>query len=127
MKLRTLFTLNAAVAVGYALAFFLATGSLLAVYGITPSAEGIFMARWFGVGLLAIGLVTWLARDVAESAAGRSIVLALALTYGVGVVLAVWGTLAGPFNQLGWIAVGFNLLLGLGFGYFRFKEPKTPS
>jgi hypothetical protein len=127
MKLKTLFVLNAAIAVGYALAFFLATGPLLAIYGITPSPEGVFMARWFGVGLLAIGLVTWLARDVAESDAGRSVVRALTLTYGVGVLLALWGTLAGPFNQLGWIAVGFNLLLGLGFGYFNVNAPKPRS
>jgi hypothetical protein len=127
MKLKTLFVLNAAIAVGYALAFFLATGPLLAIYGITPSPEGVFMARWFGVGLLAIGLITWLARDVAESDAGRSVVRALTLTYGVGVLLALWGTLAGPFNQLGWIAVGFNLLLGLGFGYFHLNAPKPRS
>jgi hypothetical protein len=127
MKLKTLFMLNAAIAVGYALAFFLATGPLLAIYGITPNPEGIFMARWFGVGLFAIGLITWLVRDVAESDAGRSVVRVLALTYGVGVLLALWGTLVGPFNQLGWIAVGFNLLLGLGFGYFHFNAPKPRS
>lgn len=115
MKLETLFRLNAAIAVGYALAFFVAAKPLLAVYGIAPSVEAAFMARWFGVGLLAIGLATWFARDVAESAAGRSLVRALMLAYGVGTVLAVWGTLAGPFNSLGWIAVGFNGLLGLGF------------
>lgn len=118
MKLKTLFILNAAIAVGYALAFFVATKPLLAVYGITPSVEGVFMARWFGVGLLAIGLVTWLARDAAESAAGRAIVRALAVTYGVGLVLALAGTFFGPFNALGWIAVGFNVLLGTGFAYF---------
>jgi len=115
LKLDTLFKLNAVIAVGYALAFFVAAKPLLAVYGIAPSVEGAFMARWFGVGLLAIGLATWFARDVAESAAGRSLVRALTLAYGVGTVLAVWGTLAGPFNTLGWIAVGFNALLGFGF------------
>jgi hypothetical protein len=31
------------------------------------------MARWFGLGLLAIGLSTWLARDAAESAGGQAI------------------------------------------------------
>lgn len=72
------------------------------------------MARWFGVGLLAVGLTTWLARSATESDAGRAIVLALTISYSVGVILALWGTLFGPFSVLGWIAVGFNLLLGLG-------------
>jgi hypothetical protein len=115
MKARRLFMLNSVVTIGYALAFFAATGPLLAVYGITPSAEGIFMGRWFGVGLLAMGLTTWLTRDAADSSAGRAVARALALSYGVGVALAAWGTLVGPFNQMGWIAVGFNLLLGAGF------------
>jgi hypothetical protein len=123
MTLTRLFMLNGAIAIGYAIAFFVATDPLLTVYGITPNPEGVFMARWFGVGLLAIGLTTWLARNAAESTAGRAIVLALAVTYGVGVALALWGTLFGPFNLLGLIAVGFNLLLGLGFGYFHLRWP----
>jgi hypothetical protein len=38
-----------------------------------PNPEGVYMARWFGLGLLAIGLSTWLARDAAESAGGQAI------------------------------------------------------
>lgn len=127
MTLKRLFMLNGVIATGYALAFFVATDPLLAIYGITPNPEGMFMARWFGVGLLAIGLTTWLARDAAETDAGRAIALALAIAYGIGVVLAVWGTLFGPFNVLGLIAVGFNLLLSLGFAYFQFLRPKAST
>jgi hypothetical protein len=123
MRLKQLFIINAVIAIGYALAFFVATGPLLSVYGIAPNPEGTFMARWFGVGLLAIGLTTWFARTAADSAAGRAIVRALAISYGVGLVLATWGTLFGPFNQLGWIAVGFNLLLGAAFTFSAIKAP----
>lgn len=77
------------------------------------------MARWFGLGLLAMGLTTWLARDAADSAGGQAIARALAVTYGIGVILALWGTLFGPFNALGWVAVGLNLLLGSGFAWFQ--------
>ncbi len=83
------------------------------------------MARWFGVELFAIGLVTWLARDATESRGGLAIARALAVTYGIGVVLALWGTLFGPFNALGWIAVGLNLLLGSGFAYSQLSTPRT--
>jgi hypothetical protein len=41
------------------------------------------------------------------------------------VVLAVWGTLSGPFNALGWIAVALNLLLGSGFAYTQFIKPRS--
>ena len=40
-------------------------------------------------------------------------------------VLALWGTLDGPFNALGWIAVGLNLLLGAGFAYLQLDRPRT--
>jgi hypothetical protein len=117
MTLKRLFVLNAAIAGGYGIALLVAAGPILDVYGITPNPEGVFMARWFGVELFAIGLATWLARDAAESAAGQAIARALAVGYGIGVVLALWGTLSGPFNALGWIAVGLNLFLGSGFAW----------
>jgi hypothetical protein len=117
MTLKRLFMLNAAIAGGYGIALLVATGPILDVYGITPNPEGVYMARWFGVELFAIGLTTWLARDAAESAAGRAIARALAVGYGIGVVLALWGTLSGPFNALGWIAIGLNLFLGSGFAW----------
>ena len=50
------------------------------------------MACWFGLGLLAIGLTTWLARDAADSAGRQAVARALAVTYGIGVILALWGT-----------------------------------
>ena len=119
--MKSLFIINSAISVGYALAFLVAAGPLLAVYGIAPNPEGTFMARWFGVGLLAIGLTTWFARSAPDPAAGRAIVRALAISYGVGIVLATWGSPLGPFSQLGWIVVGFNLLLGAAFTYSSVK------
>jgi hypothetical protein len=125
MTLKRLFVLNAVIAGGYGLALLVAADPILDLYGITPNPEGVYMARWFGLELLAIGLTTWLARDAAESAGGRAVAQALTVTYGIGVVLAVWGTLSGPFNALGWIAVALNLLLGSGFAYTQFITPRS--
>jgi hypothetical protein len=127
MTRKRLFVLNAAIAAGYGIALLVAANPILDLYGITPTPEGVYMARWFGVELLAIGLVTWLARDATESVAGRAITRALAVTYGIGVLLALWGTLFGPFNTLGWIAVALNLLLGSGFAAFQLSKPTTSS
>ena len=127
MTLKRLFVLNGVIAAGYGIALLVATSPILDIYGITPNPEGVYMARWFGVGLLAIGLVTWLAREATEDAGGRAIARALAVTYGIGVVLALWGTLSGPFNALGWIAVGLNLLLGAGFAWSQLVRPSTTS
>jgi hypothetical protein len=127
MTLKRLFVLNGVIAGGYGIALLVAAGPILDVYGITPNPEGTYMARWFGLGLLAIGLSTWLARDAADSAGGQAVARALAVTYGIGVVLALWGTLFGPFNALGWIAVGLNLLLGSGFAWSQLTRPRTAS
>src|SRR4030095_14229486 len=56
---------------------------------IAPTREAVYMVCWFGVGLLAIGMITWFARDEAASLAGRAIARALTLSYGAGVLLAV--------------------------------------
>jgi hypothetical protein len=122
---KRLFVLNAVIAGGYGIALLVVTDPILELYGIAANPEGVYMARWFGLGLLAIGLTTWLARDVAESVGGQAIARALAVTYGVGVILALWGTLFGPFNALGWVAVGLNLLLGSGFAWLDFTKPRT--
>src|SRR4029453_7608428 len=45
--------------------FLVATKPMLAVYGIAPTREAVYMVHWFGVGLLAIGMITWFARDEA--------------------------------------------------------------
>jgi len=128
MTLKRLFVLNGVIAGGYGIALLVAADPILDVYGITPNPEGVYMARWFGLGLLAIGLSTWLARDAADAAGGQAVARALAVTYGIGVVLALWGTLFGPFNVLGWIAVGLNLLLGSGFAWFQLVKPRnTPA
>lgn len=127
MTLKRLFVLNAAIAAGYGIALLVAAGPILDVYGINPNPEAVYMARWFGVGLFAIGLSTWLARDAAASAGGQAIARAYAVAYGIGVVLALWGTLFGPFNALGWIAVALNLLLGLGFAWSQRTRPRVAS
>jgi hypothetical protein len=127
MTPKRLYVVNAVIAGGYGIALLVATDPILDVYGITPNPEGIYMTRWFGLELLAIGLTTWLARDAADSAGGHAVARALTVSYGMGVFLALWGTLFGPFNALGWVAVGLNLLLGSSFAWFQFLKPRTAS
>jgi hypothetical protein len=127
MTRKRLFVLNAVIAAGYGIALLVAAHPILDLYGIPPNPQGVYMARWFGLELLAIGLVTWLARNAAASAGGQAVARALAVTYGIGVLLALWGTLVGPFNALGWIAVGLNLLLGSGFASIQRAKPRAAS
>lgn len=124
MTPRRLFVLNAVIAGFYGIALLAVTDPILDIYGIDANADGVYMARWFGLGLIATGLTTWLTRDAADAATGRAIAQALGITYGIGVVLAMLGTVFGPFNVLGVVAIGLNLLLGAGFVWFGFVEPR---
>src|SRR2546421_11703943 len=77
MTLATLLSVNAIVALAYALGLLLVPATLLKVYGITSGPGERLMAQFFGVALLAVGLLTWLARNVADPIARRAFVLAL--------------------------------------------------
>ena len=125
MTPRRLFVLNAVIAGFYGIALLAVTEPILDIYGVDANDDGVYMARWFGLGLIASGLITWLTRDAADTATGRAIGRALGVTYGIGVLLALWGTILGPFNALGLVAVTLNLLLGSAFAWLGFLEPRT--
>ena len=122
MTLATLLSINAIVALAYALGLLLVPATLLTVYGITSGPGERLMAQFFGVALLAVGLLTWLARNVADPIARRAFVLALLISQAVGLVVALLGTLSGVMNVAGWSAVAIYLLLGLGYAYFQFTK-----
>jgi hypothetical protein len=90
MTPKRLFVLNAAIAGFYGVALLVFTDPILDIYGVDANPDGVYMARWFGLGLIATGLTTWLARDAADSPGGRAVGRALAFTYGFGVILALW-------------------------------------
>jgi hypothetical protein len=127
MTLERLFELNGAIAAGYGIALLVVTDPILTVDGITPNPEAVFTARWFGVGLLAIGLTTWLARAGAQSIGGQAVARALTVTHGIGVALALWGRLFGPFNALGWIARGTEPAAGVGLRLLSGRLAQNPG
>ena len=124
MTLRRMFVANAVIAAGYGAALLLATDPILDIYGITPNPEGVYMARWFGVGLLAIGSTTWLARTPpSPPGAWRS--PALSVSYGIGVVLALWGDARRALQRPGLDRGGAQPAPRAGFAYLQLDRPRT--
>jgi hypothetical protein len=80
------------------------------------------MARYFGVELIAVGLLCWFARNVTDALARRAIILAVLISDVIGVIVSVQGTLSGVMSAVGWSAVGLYLLFALGFGYMLMKQ-----
>ena len=125
MKLSTLFTLNAIVAVLFGLGFALVPATLVSLYGATLDAAGIYVARLFGAEVLGYATLTWFARNAEESGARRAIVLSCFVSWAVGFVCALIGQLSGVVNALGWSTVGLYLLFTLGYAYFQFMKPSA--
>jgi hypothetical protein len=120
MKLSQVFIFNTLAALSYAAGFLIIPATIMSWHGITADAYTILMARYFGVALLGMGLVTWSARNAPESDVRDGIITGLAISAVVGFALSLQSTLAGQMNALGWLPVVVYLLLFVGFGYFRF-------
>jgi len=128
MKLNILMMLNAIVAGAFGIAFVLIPGQVLSWYGVTGDAQLTYVARLFGTALITFALITWMARDAADSDARRAIVMGLAAGDIVGFAIALMAQLGGVVNSLGWSTVAIYLLLGLGFGSFALRAtPSSPA
>lgn len=125
MKLSNLLVINTIVALLYGISFVLVPATVLSIYGVTQGPAVELLGQYFGVALIGIGLLTWFARNVADSEAQRAIILALLISDVIGVIVSVLGTVSGVMNVVGWSAVGIYVLLALGFGYFQFVKPSA--
>lgn len=125
MKLKTLMTINAIVAIVFGVAFVIVPTQAYSLYDITADEQLIYMGQLFGAALIGFALLTWMARNATDSDARKAIVLALFISDGIGFVVALIGQLGNVVNTLGWSTVAIYLLLALGFGYFQFFKPAS--
>jgi hypothetical protein len=114
--------INAVIALGYAIGLLALPETILSIYGISQGSAEVLMARFFGVALSAIGLLTWLARDVTAADALRAIATALLISDVVGATVSAQGTLSGVMSVVGWSAFALYVLLGLGYAYLLFMK-----
>jgi hypothetical protein len=119
MNLRTFLTIAAVIALVYALGLILMPAFMATTYGLGTSASEILLARYFGVELLVLGVIYWLAKDF-TGANARPLITGSLIGNIVGAYFALMGTLGGVMNAVGWSAVAVYLLLALGFVYFQF-------
>ena len=122
MKLRTFLMIASILALAYAAGLILMPAFMNSTYGFGGSASEILLSRFFGVELLVLGLITWLAKDM-TGAGVRPIITGSLIGNAVGTIIALMGTLSGVMNTAGWSAVAIYLLLTLGFAYFQFMAP----
>lgn len=126
MKLDTLLSITAVLAVLFGLSFALAPVPTLAMYGITEvSSAHRYSIQWFGVALIAFAVLDWTARRAADSEARRAIVLSNLTHSALGLVLALVGVLQGTVNAFGWVSV--VIYLGLALGFLRAQVARSDT
>ena len=122
MSLKNLLMVAAVIGVAFGVAFVVASGPLLAVYGITLDKAGTLVAQLFGALLIGVATLNWFARNVTDPEARQAVVVGNLTGDVVGFVVILIGQLAGIANALGWANVAIYLLLALGFAYVQFMQ-----
>jgi hypothetical protein len=98
---------------------------VLAQYGAQADRYTIFMSRFFGVALINVGLLVWLARSITDALGRRAILLSGLIATTIGFLVALQGQLNGIINGLGWSTVIIYAAFAIGFAYFQFAA-KSP-
>jgi hypothetical protein len=122
MNRRIFLTISALLALGYAAGLILMPAFMNSTYGLGGSDSEILLSRFFGVELLVLGLITWLAKD-STGASVAPIIVGNLFGNAVGAIVALMGTLNGVMNSVGWSAVAIYVFLTLGFAYFQYMAP----
>ena len=122
MKISTLMVINAVISIVFGIAFAVLPAQVVSLYGATAEAPLKYTGQLFGAALITFAILTWSARNAADSEARRAIVLALFIGHGIGFIVSLIGQISGVVNTLGWSTVVIYLFLSLGFGYFQFAK-----
>jgi hypothetical protein len=125
MKLSTLLAIAAVIGAVFGVAFVVASGPLLSIYGITLDKAGTLVAQLFGALLIGLATLNWFARNVSDPEARQAVVLGNLVGDVIGFVVILLGQVAGIANALGWSNVAIYLLLALGFAYVQFMQPRN--
>jgi hypothetical protein len=123
MSLKTLMIIKAIVCLTLGILLLFVPGFVYSIFGASINEAGAFPGREYGAALIGTLLLTWYARNAAESQARRAIILDLFIYDAIGVVITLIAQLQGLFNLLGWAVVVLYLFFAAGFGYFWFAKP----
>ena len=123
MKLKTLLVIKALVSLVFGIPILIVPGKLLALFGLTLNADGMFMAREYGGALLGIAALCWFARNSEGARALKAIILFGFYYDLINFFVSLHANLSGLMNPLGWAIVAIYVFFTIGFGYFLVRKP----
>lgn len=110
-------TIAAIVAILYGIGFVLIPANLVGLYGVKPDPNVILNIQFFCAALIGLGVIFWLARDFADWAAVRGVLIGAVVSDAIGLLVNLWGTMQGLMNGLAWSSTIVYILLLLGALY----------
>ena len=123
MNFNNLMVIKALVSLVFGILLLAIPYQLLSIFGAVLSDGGIYTAREYSAALLGIFLLCWFTKNEGESAARRSIILALFVYDLIGFLVTSMTIIAGVLNSLGWFIAFIYLFFTIGYGYFMVKPP----
>ncbi|HEX4823806.1 MAG TPA: hypothetical protein VFV19_05810 [Candidatus Polarisedimenticolaceae bacterium] len=106
--------------------WFFAPGVFYKYWGIVPDPDS-YMGRRYGAFMLGLMVISWLARNAANTEAGRAIMMGSLACWLLADALSLYGALALGLN--GWWPFVIELALALGFVWVLFvrKEGRASA
>ena len=123
MKLKHIFLFQTLVATINGSLLILAPDFNFSIYGVhNLSTREVLLAQLLGAASISYAIIAWYAQDSLDCLARNAIVIGFGTTNLVSLILAVFATLDGTLNAMGWFACALYLLLSAGYIYFFFKS-----
>jgi hypothetical protein len=116
MSYKSVMVIKAAVCLVFGVILISVPGALLSLLGAALSPGGSFTSREYAAALFGNLMLTWFARNAADSDTRRAIILALFVYDGIGFIVSLLTVLTGVLNPLGWFIVAVYLFFTLTFG-----------
>ena len=126
MKFKTLLTVFAAIAMGDGVVAILAPGPFLnLIWPDRAGPEAYFFVQGWGSCLIALSVMAWAARSLADSASRRLLATGFFTYHLIATVLWLVDALSQSWTLLSAATFVGLALFTLGFGYFRFLSPRV--
>lgn len=123
MSYKILFVLNALVVLVFGIGYLVVPVQVLGFFRTETTVPVQVVSRFFGSAMLALGLVLWFAKDIADAGIQTKIGYAMLFSTIVGLVLAIYGsTLVIRANS--WIPILLYTLFGVGYAFMIFLKPR---
>jgi len=126
MSYKVLFVLNALVAFVSGLAFLFKPDFALPLLGVIEQyASTIWISRFFGSAMFALGLVLWFAKD-ADETIQKGMGWGLLVSAAIGLVLTIMASVSSTavLRQNTWVPIVIYVLFALGYAFMLFMKPK---